>query len=526
MNIESIKRKLLVKYPFFGSVVANSNFIADSLVGTAGTDGKNIYYNPDFISSISEQQQIFIFAHEICHIAFDHIFRSEGKDKELWNIATDSVINAFLKQDGLPMVEGGVDIPEAINFDAEEMYKKLLDKKNKQKQGNSEQQNGSNQNSSDSKGENSNNQNNDQNDQKQDQSNDSGGQSNEESQNAENNQQNSGSSSGTGQNESQGGQEENHDVGHDTHSLWDKAIEKKHEEEQSSSNSNGLDNEDRKEDKKSLLDKINKMFDRKKEKDKQIQNSSKKVEESEQEKKKKEDINRLTELGEKETFKQNKIERKKQLEELRKSLASQSHGHGSDTNSERRNITDIGTSEPLIDWRRLLREAVKYDIDWSYQNAGIEDGVITPYLEEFPKPETEIVLDTSGSIDENLLRNFLRECKNILQNSKVKVGCFDTKFYGFTEIKDMSDIDSLPFYGGGGTDFDVAVNAFTRRVENKIIFTDGYADMPSMSMDAIWVVFGDVNISPKGGKVIQIDEEQLDRLCNYEMYDKSSGKTR
>ena len=127
MNVESIKRRLLVKYPFFGSVVANSNFIVEPAVGTAGTDGKNIYYNPNFIESITDDQQTFIFAHEICHIAFDHIFRSEGKDKDLWNIATDSVVNAFLKQDGLPIVEGGVDIPEAINYDAEEMYKKLLE---------------------------------------------------------------------------------------------------------------------------------------------------------------------------------------------------------------------------------------------------------------------------------------------------------------------------------------------------------------------------------------------------------------
>ena len=131
MNVESIKRRLLVKYPFFGSVVANSNFIAEPAVGTAGTDGKNIYYNPNFIESITDDQQTFIFAHEICHIAFEHIFRSEGKDKYLWNIATDSVVNAFLKQDGLPIVEGVVDIPEAINYDAEEMYKKLLEKKKK-----------------------------------------------------------------------------------------------------------------------------------------------------------------------------------------------------------------------------------------------------------------------------------------------------------------------------------------------------------------------------------------------------------
>ena len=477
MNVESIKRRLLVKYPFFGSVVANSNFIAEPAVATAGTDGKNIYYNPNFVESVTDEEQTFIFAHEICHIAFEHIFRSEDKDKDLWNIATDSVVNAFLKQDGLPIVEGGIDIPEAINYDAEEMYKKLLEEK-KQRQQLNKQRNGQNQKGS---------------------------------------QQQSNSSSESSQEEKQ------QDIGHDTHSIWDKAIEKRYQEELSQSNLGQSDAKD--EDEQSLLDKLSKIFDKKKERQEKQQQSDKN-QNKEQEKKKNEVIKKLTELGEKEVFKQNKIERKKQLEELRKSLASRSHGHGNTTNSERRNITDIGTSEPLIDWRRLLKEAIKYDVDWSYQNAGIEEGVVTAYLEEIPRPETEIVLDTSGSIDETLLRNFLRECKNILQTSKVKVGCFDTQFYGFTEIKDVSDIDNLEFYGGGGTNFDAAVNAFTRRVENKIIFTDGDADMPSTPIDAIWIVFGEAKINPIGGKVIYINDEQLDRLYSYKINTEPKGKTR
>ena len=509
MNIESIKRKLLVKYPFFGSVVANSNFIAEPAVGTAGTDGKTIYYNPNFIESITDEEQTFIFAHEICHIAFDHIFRSEGKDKDLWNIATDSVINAFLKQDGLPIVEGGIDIPEAINYDAEEMYKKLLEEKKQQQQPN-EQGNGQNQ-----KGSQQQSGNNEQ--QSQSQQSSSSGESSQE-QDKQSQEQSCGGSVEDSQKD-----EKQQDVGHDTHSMWDKAIEKKHQEEQSQSNTGKSYDKD--EDKQSLLDKLSKMFDKKKEQQSQLQQLDE-SQNKEQEKKKNEEIKKLTELGEKETFKQNKIARKKQLEELRKALASRSHGHGNTTNSERRNITDIGTSEPLIDWRRLLKEAVKYDVDWSYQNAGIEDGVVTAYLEEIPRPETEIVLDTSGSIDETLLRNFLRECKNILQTSKVKVGCFDTKFYGFTEIKDVSDIDNLEFYGGGGTNFDAAVNAFTRRVENKIIFTDGDADMPSTPIDAIWIVFGRIEINPPGGKVIYIDTEQLDRLYSNEISSNSKGKTR
>ena len=127
VDIDSIKRKLLIKYPTFGSVIANLEFKEEEGIGTAGTNGKEVLYAPNFISRLSDKEITFLFAHEVCHVAFEHIFRSEGKDKKLWNIATDSVINALLKQDGLPMIEGGVDIPEAVNYDAEEMYNKLLE---------------------------------------------------------------------------------------------------------------------------------------------------------------------------------------------------------------------------------------------------------------------------------------------------------------------------------------------------------------------------------------------------------------
>ena len=130
-NIESIKRKMLVKYPFFGSVVANVNYKENKKISTAGTDGQTIYYNPDFLKKLKPDEQTFIFAHEVCHIAFDHIRRSEGKDPEVWNTATDGVINQFLKRDGLKLVEGGVDIAEAINYDAEQLYDKLLKEKQK-----------------------------------------------------------------------------------------------------------------------------------------------------------------------------------------------------------------------------------------------------------------------------------------------------------------------------------------------------------------------------------------------------------
>ena len=390
-DIQSIKRKMLVKYPFFGSVVANVEYKQNTGIETSETDSKVVYYNPKFLDTLRVDEQIFIFAHEICHIAFNHILRSEGKNPFIWNIATDAVINAFLKRDGLKMVAGGVDIADAINYDAEQLYEKLFQERKQQKH-----------------------------------------------------------SRETSKKEV---------FGHHTHSMWKDAI-KKHKKTQEKSSQQSV----------------------------------------------------FEQLGEKESFKKNLAEKKKALKELKKSLSQQALGLDFSTNEDIRNITDIGRAKPLIDWRYVLREAIKCDVDWSYKNATIEDGVISAILEEQPMPEVEIVLDTSGSIDETLFKNFLRECMNILQHSRVKVGCFDTKFYGFHEIRTEEDIENMKFEGKGGTDFNVAVNAFSRRVENKIIFTDGAAEMPDMPLDAIWIVFDGAQINPKGGKVIQIDDEQLEQL--------------
>lgn len=51
-DIESIKRKMLVKYPFFGSVVANVDYRANTNIPTVGTDGKVVYYNPEFLEKL------------------------------------------------------------------------------------------------------------------------------------------------------------------------------------------------------------------------------------------------------------------------------------------------------------------------------------------------------------------------------------------------------------------------------------------------------------------------------------------
>ena len=50
-DIAALKRKMLVKYPFFGSVVASVGYKENKDIPTAGTDGETIYYNPKYLES-------------------------------------------------------------------------------------------------------------------------------------------------------------------------------------------------------------------------------------------------------------------------------------------------------------------------------------------------------------------------------------------------------------------------------------------------------------------------------------------
>lgn len=406
-DINSMKRKLLIQYPMFGSVTANLNYVEDinclsNGLPTASVDGVTMRYHPDFIDGLTDDEQTFIFAHEIAHVALNHIKRGQNKDPDTWNIAVDAVINANLVNDGLPLVKGGVDMPDAINYDAEELYLKLLENKKDNNNGN--------------------------------------GNSNSNGKNSFNN------------------------MGHDSHESWYKEC------------------------------------------DKVINDSSNSC----LSKKLKEEITTNSQFGEKEVFKNNSEQRNKMIEEYRDSLAKKITG--GEVNFKNIDVGEIGNSTNLVDWRRLLKENAKANFDWSYRNAEIEYGVLTPRLEKIPTSKTEIVLDTSGSINKTLLRNFLKECKNILRNSEIEVGCFDTRFYGFNKIRRESDIYDMEFLGGGGTNFDVAVEAFSKRVDNRIIFTDGYASMPKDNMNIIWIVFGNNKINPPGGKVIYISEDALNQL--------------
>ena len=88
---------LLLKAPFFGNMATRMRLVdASEWCPTAATNGRDFYYNVDFVKKLSVKKLEFLFGHEICHCVFDHFGRVGSRDRQLSNIAQDFAVNQIL----------------------------------------------------------------------------------------------------------------------------------------------------------------------------------------------------------------------------------------------------------------------------------------------------------------------------------------------------------------------------------------------------------------------------------------------
>ena len=126
-----------------------------------------------------------------------------------------------------------------------------------------------------------------------------------------------------------------------------------------------------------------------------------------------------------------------------------------------REIDDPGIAAAVSGLAELLEPSLQLDFDW-FPGDTIRDGMLPYRFRAYPVAHAEIVLDTSASVDPDLLRAFVRGVKALMkEDAVIRVGCFDTRFYGFHEIKTAEDIDNLELRGAGGTNFSAAIIAFS-----------------------------------------------------------------
>ena len=126
---------LLLRHPFFGNLATRMKLIdASDWCATLATDGRNFYYNNDFVNKLKPKEAEFGFAHEVLHNVFDHMGRRDHRDPTLSNIAADYAVNQILKDERIGEVPSWIKIFQDNKYRGmsyEQIYDDLYEKAEK-----------------------------------------------------------------------------------------------------------------------------------------------------------------------------------------------------------------------------------------------------------------------------------------------------------------------------------------------------------------------------------------------------------
>jgi len=217
-------------------------------------------------------------------------------------------------------------------------------------------------------------------------------------------------------------------------------------------------------------------------------------------------------------------ERAKVRDEIKEAMlaaAAASDGAGNLPAGVKRILQDL--TAPKMSWRELLRMQLESTLksDYTWMRAGRKGwhmDAIMPGQKPDELIDIAVMIDASGSIDPNMLRDFISETQGIMeqfQSYKIHVGTFDTRVYNTVQY-DSENLDSMADYeveGGGGTDFDCIFDYLKEeQIEPKrlVVFTDGY---PFGSWgdenyaDTVWILHGTTTIVPPWGQWAYYEKE-------------------
>lgn len=112
-QMQIARAALMASCPFFAHYFyAEMKEVPTMDMPTAATDGRRIYYNPEFMMGLKPQERVFVLAHEVYHTIMRHpqralsymrdgTLRGHDWDQHQANVFMDYVINAGLVESGV-----------------------------------------------------------------------------------------------------------------------------------------------------------------------------------------------------------------------------------------------------------------------------------------------------------------------------------------------------------------------------------------------------------------------------------------
>jgi predicted metal-dependent peptidase len=131
-KLRNARAQIVHAHPFFGTLLLRQRVVETTTVQTMATNGKELFFNPEFVDEIEMPELRGVCAHEALHPAFCHHTRRGDRDHELWNMACDYVINPVLIEAGLTLPKGALIRDDLRGLNAEQAYARLIEERQQQ----------------------------------------------------------------------------------------------------------------------------------------------------------------------------------------------------------------------------------------------------------------------------------------------------------------------------------------------------------------------------------------------------------
>lgn len=169
-------------------------------------------------------------------------------------------------------------------------------------------------------------------------------------------------------------------------------------------------------------------------------------------------------------------------------------------------------NKPIVNWRQHLRMFVsrlgKNDTVSTRKRRNRRYGIQYPGHKKQPELHLATVIDTSGSVTDDILTKLVSELNAIHKNGvKITVIHCDAAVH---EVHDFNPNKKIDFKGGGGTLYQPGLDkAGEIGADGVIYFGDMYAsdinELQKPNMPVLWVVYGSGDTPKSFGKTVRID---------------------
>ena len=93
------RNELYLNMRFLDVALSNLRFVPDGQIRGLGTDGNNLYFQPDGVVALFRKGRPVInraYLHSIVHCLFCHLWNRKDRDAEYWNLACDIAAESII----------------------------------------------------------------------------------------------------------------------------------------------------------------------------------------------------------------------------------------------------------------------------------------------------------------------------------------------------------------------------------------------------------------------------------------------